>query len=197
MLKILFVSSGMRLRDNTTPGLTEMNSNDHNSALRNIVLPILIAFALLAISLAILYAFFRQFRQKRKANATETNQQVVTVCIRTNKLALSMHCWRRFFQLLILLFNRIYGPSFSSWLFIIYALSYTAPSERGLHKSSRNSSAVASALMEISICPHPLQSSPFWRLYSDSSGISMIGSTSGSHFASASLSRPAIRFGFL
>lgn len=114
MLKILFVSSGMKLRDNTTPGLTQVNSNDHNLALRNIVLPILIVLALLAISLAILYAFFRQFRQKRKANATETNQQVVTVCIRTNKLTLSMHCWKRFFQPLILLFNRIYGPSFFS-----------------------------------------------------------------------------------
>jgi hypothetical protein len=75
MLKILFVSSEMKLRDDTTPGLTVVNSND-NSALRNIVLPILIVLALLAISLAILYAFFKQFVQKRRENATETNQQV-------------------------------------------------------------------------------------------------------------------------
>jgi cell division protein FtsW (lipid II flippase) len=107
MLKTLFVSSGMRLRDNTTPELVEVNSNDQNSALRNIVLPILIALALLAISLAILYAFFRQFKQKRRANTTETNQQVVTVCIRPNKLTVSMYCWRHFFQPLILLYLRL------------------------------------------------------------------------------------------
>jgi len=123
----------MRLHGNTTPGLAALNSNDQeNSTLKNIVLPILIVIALLAISLAILYAFYRQFRQKRKANATETEQQVVTVCFRTNKLTVSIQCWRRFFQPIILLFDRIYGPLFSSRLFIIYALSYTAPSEHGL-----------------------------------------------------------------
>ena len=121
----------MKLRGDTTPGLTALNSNDHNSALQNIVLPILIVLALLAFSLAILYAFFRQFRLKREANATETNQHVVTVCIRTNKLTISMQCWRRYCQPVILLFDRIYGPSSSSRLFIIYALSYTARSEHG------------------------------------------------------------------
>jgi hypothetical protein len=122
----------MKLRDYTTPGLPAVNSNDQdNSALRNIVLPILIALALLAISLAVLYAFLRQFSQKREANATETIQQVLTVCIRTNKLtACSVGDFS--FQPVILLFNRIYGPSFSTRLFIIYALSYTAPSEHGL-----------------------------------------------------------------
>jgi flagellar basal body-associated protein FliL len=74
--------------DDTNPRHTAENGND--SVLQNIVLPILIAVALLAISLAILYAFLRHFRQKRKANETETNQQVVTVCIRTNKLTVSM-----------------------------------------------------------------------------------------------------------
>jgi flagellar basal body-associated protein FliL len=80
----------MRLPDNTTPGVAALDSKDENSALRNIVLPTLIVVALLAVSLAILYVFYRQFIQKRKANATETNQQVVTVCIRTNELTVSM-----------------------------------------------------------------------------------------------------------
>jgi hypothetical protein len=86
----------------------------------------------LAVSLAILYAFLKHFIQKRNANATETNHQVVTVCIRTNKLTVSMQCWRRFLLPVILLFDRIYGISFSSRLFVIYALSYTGPSEHGL-----------------------------------------------------------------
>jgi len=75
----------MKLHDNITPVQTEVK-NDDDSALRNIVLPILILIALLAISLAILYAFLRQLTQKKKENATETNQQVVTVCIRTKKM---------------------------------------------------------------------------------------------------------------
>ena len=45
--------------------------------------------------------------------------------------------------------------------------------------------------------PHPLRSSHLWHLYSDPSGISMIGSTAGSHFASAPSSHPAIRSGSL
>jgi L-lactate permease len=125
----------MRLPVKTTPGLAALNSDDNNnSALLHIVLPILISIALLAVSLAILYAFLKHFRQKRKANATETNHQVVTVCIRTNKLKLtvSMQCWRHFLLPVILLFDRIYGPSFSSRLFVIYALSYTGPSKHGL-----------------------------------------------------------------
>ena len=130
MLKIVFVCSGMKLLDDTNPGRADVKSND--SALQTIVLPILIVIALLAISLAILYAFLRHFRLKRKEDATETNQQVVTLCIRTNKLTASMQCWRRVFQPVILLFDRIYRPSFSSRLFTIYALSYTAPSEHGL-----------------------------------------------------------------
>ena len=101
----------MRLQDKTTPGIAALNSDDNNnSALLHIVLPILSVIALLAVSLAILYAFLKHFRQKRKSNATETNQQVVTVYIRTNKLTLSMQCWRLFLLPVILLFDRIYGP---------------------------------------------------------------------------------------
>jgi hypothetical protein len=78
-LKILSVPSGMRLRENTTPESTAVDSNDHyNSVLRTIVLPILGGFALTAISLAILYAFFKHCKQKRKGKATATNQQVLT-----------------------------------------------------------------------------------------------------------------------
>jgi flagellar basal body-associated protein FliL len=64
----------MKLHDNITPKHTEVNSDD-NSVLRNIVIPILILIAFLAIAVAILYAFLRQLSRKKKENATETNQQ--------------------------------------------------------------------------------------------------------------------------
>jgi len=60
-------------------------------------------------------------------------------------------------------------------------------------QSSWNSSAVALTLTEISIRPHPVWNSPIWHWYRDSSGISIIRSTSGSHFVSASSSCSAIR----
>jgi len=121
----------MKLQDDTSPELRKENS-DGDAALRNILIPILVVIALLAISLAILYAFLKQFRKRREENATETNQQVVTVSIHTIKLTVSVQCWTRFFQPVTLLFDRIYGPSLSSRLFMIYALSYTAPSDHGL-----------------------------------------------------------------
>jgi hypothetical protein len=66
-----------------------------------------------------------------------------------------------------------------------------------LFESSHNSSAVTLTLTEISIRPHPLPSSPLCLWYSDSSGISIIRSTSGSHFASAFKSLRLIRSGSL
>lgn len=65
----------MRLRENTTPESAAVDSNDsYTATLRNVVLPILGGVALVAILLAILYAFFKHFKQKRKAKASDTNQ---------------------------------------------------------------------------------------------------------------------------
>jgi hypothetical protein len=62
----------MRLRDVTTPEVPDVDSNeDYKSVLRNVVLPVLGSLALAAVSLAILYAFFRHFKQKRKAKETQ------------------------------------------------------------------------------------------------------------------------------
>jgi hypothetical protein len=96
-----------------------------------IVLPILTVLLLSAVSSGILYAFFRHFK-KNTTTPTENNQQVVAVCVRTNKLTVSMQCWRRLFQPVIFLFYCMFGPSFFSRLLIIYALrvSYTSLSEQ-------------------------------------------------------------------
>jgi flagellar basal body-associated protein FliL len=72
MLNILSVSLGMRLRE-VTPDSAAKGSGDDQYPVLHIVLPILIVLALLAISLAILYAFFKNFKQKSEAGAKETN----------------------------------------------------------------------------------------------------------------------------
>ena len=66
-----------------------------------------------------------------------------------------------------------------------------------LQKSSQNSSAIGLPLTKISICLHPLWSSPLWHWYNDSSRMSTIGSTFGIHFMSGSSSRSALRSGSL
>jgi hypothetical protein len=65
----------MRLREVTTPEEDpDFDSDeDYKSVLRNVVLPVLGSLALAAVSLAILYAFFRHFKQKRKAKETRAN----------------------------------------------------------------------------------------------------------------------------
>lgn len=84
------------MRENTTSESTAVDSNDHyNSVLRTIVLPMLGSVALTAITLAILYAFFKHFRQKRKGNTTETNLQALTLNVHTNDFTVSMRCWTR------------------------------------------------------------------------------------------------------
>jgi hypothetical protein len=96
-LRILSVSLGMKVRN-------EVNSREDTGdsvQVLQIVLPILIVLVLLAISSAILFLFFRHFKQKDKAESTENNQKVVTVCVRTNKLSVSMQCWRHLFQTVI------------------------------------------------------------------------------------------------
>jgi hypothetical protein len=129
MLRILSVSLGMKVRNVNDVNSTEDPADD--DPLR-IVLPILIVLVLLAISSAILFAFFRHFKKKDTEEPTKNNQQVVTVCVRTNKLTFSMQCWRRLFHRSYLLFYCMFGPSFSSRLVITYALSYTSLSEHGL-----------------------------------------------------------------
>jgi hypothetical protein len=62
----------MRARDIPTPETPEAASDeDYNSALRTVVLPVLGSLALAAVSLAILYAIFKHFKQKWKAKKSQ------------------------------------------------------------------------------------------------------------------------------
>jgi phosphotransferase system glucose/maltose/N-acetylglucosamine-specific IIC component len=66
----------MELRDNTTPVSSTGGSDDvYDSTLRKVVLPILGGLALIAVSVAILYAFFKHFKLKRKAREGQTSHQ--------------------------------------------------------------------------------------------------------------------------
>jgi hypothetical protein len=66
----------MRFRDITTPESAAAGSDDeYNSMLRTVVLPILGGLALTAVSLAILYAFFKHFKQKRKVKEGQTSHR--------------------------------------------------------------------------------------------------------------------------
>jgi hypothetical protein len=62
------------MRDVTTPEAPEVDSvEDYKSVLRSVVLPVLGSLAFAAVSLAILYAIFKHFKQKRKAKETQAN----------------------------------------------------------------------------------------------------------------------------
>jgi O-antigen/teichoic acid export membrane protein len=62
------------MRDVTTPEVAEVNTDDdYKSVLRAVVLPLLGCIAIAAVSLAILYAFCKHFKQKRKAKETQDN----------------------------------------------------------------------------------------------------------------------------
>jgi hypothetical protein len=66
----------MRLRDNTSPTPAAVGSDDdYNSVLRTVVLPVLGGLALCAVSLAILYAIFKHFKLKRKAEESQDNSR--------------------------------------------------------------------------------------------------------------------------
>jgi hypothetical protein len=67
----------MRARDISTPETPKVDSDeDYNSALRTVLLPVLGGLALAAISLVILYAIFKHFKQKRKAKKTELSAAI-------------------------------------------------------------------------------------------------------------------------
>jgi hypothetical protein len=64
----------MRLRDITTPDSPALESDgDYKSVLRCVVLPALGGLALASVSLAILYAIFKHFRQKMKAKESQAS----------------------------------------------------------------------------------------------------------------------------